>query len=308
MNELLLTKLKEVNEEVDRLLSTSPSIIRKYLVHLSLSKGKGVRALSVLASALDKNDEIHPDAIYMASGIELLHLATLVHDDVMDDADTRRGIATLHSKYGRKTAVICGDYLLALAMNQMNAVDDKNQYVDFNFADIMLDIALGELQQHINNGNKNLSIKEYLDIIDGKTAKLFEASFYAGCITHSSDEAIINAYREIGHLLGMMFQITDDCLDFEATESETLKPVQSDYEQGVMTLPLLYAFQEDPTLKEKNLTRDFINEVVAKFDGVGFAKRKVNNYYEQAMSLIDSLDMSELKKDSFTKILEMARR
>lgn len=308
MNEYLLEKLKEVSDGVDGLLSTSPSIIRKYLTHLSKSKGKGVRALAVLTSALNEEDQIHNDAIQLAIAIEILHLATLVHDDVMDDADTRRGIETLHKKYGRKTAVICGDYLLALALHHLNSVEDKNLYIDFDFSEIMLDIALGELTQHINNGNMNLSIVEYFKIIKGKTAKLFEASFYAGALTYTQDEETLQHYREFGDLLGMMFQITDDCLDFEASENEALKPVQSDFEQGVMTLPLLYAFEQEPSLRTKKLSRSFINEMVKKFDGVGYSKRKVNHFYQTALETLDKIEVTKTKRTSMVQLLEMAMR
>ena len=306
MDQKILKNLELVNGEVDRLLSTSPLIIRKYTNHLTQAKGKGIRALSVLVSALDENNEIHHDAILFASAIEILHLATLVHDDVMDDADSRRGIPTLHTLYGKKTAVICGDYLLALAMNQMNQVENKSQYLDFDFSDIMLDIALGELSQHINNGNLNLSIKEYLEIIKGKTARLFEASFYAGVITMTQNQEEIDAYKQVGELVGMMFQINDDLIDFEMDEEEALKPVQSDFEQGVMTLPLLYAFEKDPEVKKESLTRKSINALVKKFDGVGFAKSKSENYYQEALSILNALDVNEFKYNSLKEVIDRA--
>lgn len=306
MNEYLLSQLNKVNEEVDTLLSTSPLIIRKYTSHLTKSKGKGIRALSVLVSALDDQDSVHEDAIQFAAAIELLHLATLVHDDVMDDADTRRGIPTLHKLYGRKTAVICGDYILALAMTNLKKIKDKEQYISFDFSEILLDVALGELSQHINNGNLDLTIKDYLDIIEGKTARLFEASFFAGAITHIADEEVINKYRKFGHHIGMMFQINDDCIDFEFDKDEALKPVQSDFEQGVMTLPLLYAFQEDPEAKKRDLNRVSINTLVKKFEGVRFAKRKAKKYYEEALEILNDLDLSDLKRTSLMEVLDKA--
>lgn len=306
MDKQIIKYLEKVNHEVDTLLSTSPLVIRKYTKHLSKAKGKGIRALSVLVSAMGENNEIHDDAIYFASAIEILHLATLVHDDVMDDADSRRGIPTLHSLYGRKTAVICGDYLLALAMNHLNKIEDKSKYIEFDFSEILLDIAVGELSQHINNGNLDLSIKEYLDIIKGKTARLFEASFYAGAITMTQDQNSIDTYKKIGELIGMMFQINDDCIDFELDQDKALKPVQSDFEQGVMTLPLLYAFENEPEAKDKKLNRSLINELVSKFDGVGFAKRKSQDYYEEAITLLNTLDLSELKYKSLKEVIDKA--
>lgn len=306
MNELLHTQLNIVNEEVDRLLLTSPLVIRKYTEHLSHAKGKGIRALSVLVSAMDENNKMHQDAYKLAASIEILHLATLVHDDVMDDASSRRGIPTLHSLYGRRTAVIVGDYLLALAMNELSNLEEAAKYVEFGMSEIILDVALGELKQHINNGNQDLSLKDYMDIIRGKTAKLFEASFFAGAMTLTDDEETLNKYKEMGDLVGMMFQINDDCLDFEDDELKALKPVQSDYEQGVMTLPLLHVFEQEPSLRQEKLNRNLINELVKKFDGVGFAKRKANKYYEQAINILDSLDINETKKSSLKFVIDKA--
>ncbi len=306
MNQLILKQLDKVNGEVDRLLSTSPLIIRKYTQHLSNAKGKGIRALSVLTSAMDENQNIHEDAYTFAAGIEILHLATLVHDDVMDDADSRRGIPTLHTLYGRKTAVITGDYLLALAMTLMNNVEDKVKYIDYDFSKIILDIAIGELSQHINNGNHDLTIPEYLEIIKGKTARLFEASFYAGIITYSTDSKEIDSYRKMGELIGMMFQINDDMIDFLQDENEALKPVQSDYEQGVMTLPLLYAFEKEPKLRKEKLDRNIINAIVKKFDGVGFSKNKSKAFYDEAIAILNGLELDPVKYSIIKELLDKA--
>ena len=127
---VLNQNLEYVKGEVDKALSTSPLIIRSYTKHLLKSEGKYLRAKAVLASALREDGTIHYDAVRFATSIELLHLATLVHDDGMDDADTRRGIATLHKKYGRKTAIICGDYVMALAMSIAANVEQKQEYLE----------------------------------------------------------------------------------------------------------------------------------------------------------------------------------
>ena len=174
-----LVNLSRANElveaEVDRTLSTSPFVIREYMKHLALSTGKHIRATSLLVSAMDSDDLINVDAIKFAAAIELIHLATLVHDDIIDNADLRRGELSLQKKYGKRTAVICGDYLLCVALKTAADVEDKDRYVKFNAPDYMSRVCLGELNQHINNGNFELSTYRYLKIIAGKTAALFEA-------------------------------------------------------------------------------------------------------------------------------------
>ena len=146
------------------------------LIHISLS---------VLTCALDEEELIHRDAIRLAAAVELMHLATLVHDDVIDNADLRRGELSLQKKYGKRTAVICGDYLLCIALKMVSLIEDKDEYVKGRVPDYMSRVCLGELNQHINNGNFDLSVYRYLKIIAGKTAALFEASFY-GCLLYTS--------------------------------------------------------------------------------------------------------------------------
>ncbi|MDF2589583.1 MAG: Polyprenyl synthetase, partial [Anaerocolumna sp.] len=146
-----------VKKEIEHILSKSPLIIREYTKHLLTSQGKYIRAISVLISAEDKEGFVHPNAIKVAAAIEILHLATLVHDDIMDNADIRRGNATLQKKYGKRTAVICGDYLLCASLNLVASIQNRENYLNLDMPDYMGKVCLGELNQHINNYNYNLS-------------------------------------------------------------------------------------------------------------------------------------------------------
>lgn len=302
--------LELVRSEVDNSLSASPLIIRGYTKHLTESKGKFIRAVSVLICAEDKDGLIHQNAIKVAASIEILHLATLVHDDVIDNADLRRGDVTLQKKYGRKTAVICGDYLFCVALNLASNITDKEDYLDVDMPNYMGKICLGELNQHLNNGNLNLSMYQYLKIISGKTAALFEASFFAGAIFAGCKEAECKKYKQLGHYIGMIFQLIDDCIDFENTVDEAKKPVQSDYEQGVITLPLIKAFEDVSDLKEKassdQMTREDINEAVAKAGGLSFTHRLVKKYHSKSMKIIRELELTENKKANLIEILNKA--
>ncbi len=310
MMKVVTDNLHYVKNEVDKVLSTSPLIIRKYTQHLLKTEGKYLRAYAVLVSALRDDMSIDYDAVKFAAAIEILHLASLVHDDVMDDADMRRGNVTLHKLYGRKTAIICGDYLLAIAMSMANSIEDKEKYLDYNMPDYMEAIALGELKQHINNGNVKLKMKDYLEIIEGKTAKLFEASLYAGAVT--SNEEDIEAYKLAGHHIGMIFQLLDDVSDFEDTQEKAKKPVQSDYEQGVITLPLIHAFEENPELQKRaeteTLSRKELQEAVTKAKGVEATYEVAEKYYAQAVEAIESLQVQEEKRQLLMEILNKAMR
>lgn len=300
-----------VKDEVDNILSTSPLIIRKYTKHLTYSRGKFIRGMSVIMCAENVDGSIHPNAIKIAAAIEILHLATLVHDDVIDNADIRRGEDTLQKKYGKRTAVICGDYLLCSALKLTASIEKPEDYLKLNVPDYMGKVCLGELNQHINNKNLNLSVYQYLKIIAGKTAALFEASFYAGALFLENREKDLNRYRQLGFYIGMIFQLTDDCIDFENTRDEALKPVQSDYEQGVVTLPLIHAFKNLNGLKEKaeqGLTRNEINEAVKKTGGLDYTILLVKKYYKKSMKIMNQLDIHNEKKERLLLILNKASR
>lgn len=301
-----------VKQEVESNLVKSPLLIREYLKHLSLSQGKFIRAVSVLACAVDSEGKIHQDAVHAAAAIEILHLASLVHDDVIDNADLRRGKPTLQKKYGQRTAVICGDYLLSLALRNLSAISTKKDYMDMDFHDYVGKLCLGELNQHINNGNKNLTVFQYLKIISGKTAALFEASFHAGAVFCGCEEKQAREYRQLGYYVGMIFQLSDDCIDFDSTVEEANKPVQSDYEQGVITLPLIHALEKLTGFKKKaadgEVSREEINEAVAKAEGLSYTRMVIGRYYKKSLRRLEELDLSGEKRERLLAILNKAAR
>ena len=299
-----------VKQEVSRALSGSPLIVRNYMKHLAGTMGKYIRASSLLACATDEDGMLHEHAVKFAAAIEILHLATLVHDDVIDHAELRRGEVTLQKKYGRRTAVICGDYLLCVALKMAGSVSEKEQYLEVAVPDYMSRVCLGELNQHQNNGNYDLSVRGYLKIISGKTAALFEASFFAGAVLSKEDRKIVRKYARLGRNIGMIFQLMDDCMDFEATEDTAKKPVQSDYEQNVITMPLIHAFRLMDHLKERaragSLTRTEINDAVEKTGGISATRVLAKYYYQKSFEILDELELTAQKKANLTLILNRA--
>lgn len=301
---------EETAKEVDNSLNKAPLVVRTYTKHLAKARGKFIRTFSLLACAMDEEDKIDTDAICFASAIEILHLATLVHDDIMDNAEVRRGIETIQKKYGRKTAVICGDYLLSASLKKMLQVKNSDMYKDYSLPDFVGEVCAGELKQHINNGNLDLSMFRYLSIINGKTAALFEASFYGGAILSKADEKNQILYRRLGRYIGVIFQLTDDCIDFEEKQETALKNVQSDFEQGVITLPLIYTLQQYPELKEKagneEVDRQELNRWVQKSGGISFTKGIAKRYYDKASKIIEQLSLTPVKEEKLVFILNRA--
>ncbi|HAL74363.1 MAG TPA: polyprenyl synthetase family protein, partial [Clostridiales bacterium] len=232
-------------------------------------------------------------------------------------ADLRRGKPTLRKAFGNKTAVICGDYLLSRSLALVTAAPDPKQYLDRRFQDYISFLCLGELNQLLNNNNFNLSLLQYFRIINGKTAALFEASFLAGAVTGGLSDADCQKFSRLGHIIGMIFQLTDDCLDFEADLSAAGKNVQTDYEQNVVTLPLIFALTADPVLKinlanaeahGEKLPRSVINTSVTGSHGLDRTHRVVQDYGRKARTIINQLIMPESKRNDLESLLRKAMR
>lgn len=302
------TAFRQAREEVDRVLLAAPQLIRRYTSYLTQTHGKFVRARAVLACAMDEEGAVGEDAIIFAAAIEILHLATLVHDDIMDDAGLRRGQETLQKRFGKRTAVICGDYLLSAAIQELRKVQGADKYQQLNIPDYVEQICMGELRQNMNNRNYDLSVYRYLSIINGKTAALFEASYFAGAVVHETDEARLRLYRQLGRYTGVIFQLTDDCIDYENDEQTALKSVQSDFEQGVITLPVIYTFSQKPKIKEKaetgTLSKEELLTEVKACGGVVFTHQTAKRYYAKAKNALTALHFSGQKADILNELLD----
>ena len=254
--------LNRTRKKVEQALTRTPKIIREYTDYLSESTGKFIRAKSMLTCALKENGRVDAEACNLAAAIEIIHLASLVHDDVIDNAALRRGKPSLQKKFGVRTAVICGDYLLSVALNLVASVADPDRIPREAYPNYIEKLCLGELQQHLHNADYTLNINQYLRIIQGKTAALFDASFLIGA--HLAGELDqVAQYKKIGRYVGMVFQLTDDCMDYESSEHKAKKPVRSDYEQGVVTLPLIVAIRDDEAFRNR-LDDQTLDEVEIK--------------------------------------------
>jgi len=180
----------------------------------------------------------------LAASVELLHTATLVHDDVIDSADTRRGRPTVNSVFHNSTCVMLGDYMFAHAAELVARTG--NIRVIRLFAHTLMVMARGEITQDMSAYDSRQDVQEYLHRIAGKTASLFATACEGGAIVAEEPEEWIQALREYGYNLGMAFQIVDDILDFTGDEAEMGKPVGSDLMQGTLTLPSLLLMQRYP--------------------------------------------------------------
>jgi geranylgeranyl pyrophosphate synthase len=222
------------------------------LQHAVVSGGKKIRPTITLLAGLP-----HPghesELITMATAVELLHIASLIHDDTVDKADTRRGRATVSSLWGTDVAVLLGDYVFATSATFV--CDTGNISVVRRFSETIMELANGELAEHFSTHDWNQTVDDYNHRIYNKTASLFCTSAESGGVLSDAPKDQIEALNEYGYNLGMAFQIMDDILDLSGIEAELGKPVGGDLLQGTLTLPvLLYADQNPQQSAIKRLT------------------------------------------------------
>jgi geranylgeranyl pyrophosphate synthase len=229
--------------------------LSKLLDYSLKSGGKRIRPALVLLSG----KFYHYDPNYllpMATAVEILHTATLVHDDAIDNSPVRRGRPTINRAWGEDKAILLGDYLLA--KSQELVAETQNWRVVRLFAQAFMTLSSGELNQAVNAFNLEQTRQQYRQRISAKTASLISLATESGAILSQAPEKTVEALKEYGHNLGIAFQIVDDILDFIGTEEEMGKPTGSDLAQGTLTLPAMLVLERYPG--DNPVTRLFRNE------------------------------------------------
>ncbi|MBN1223688.1 MAG: polyprenyl synthetase family protein [Candidatus Aminicenantes bacterium] len=244
--------LNEVENKL-KLFTQSPNpIISEISSYLFRKAGKRIRpALLVLCSRLlgYKGTE----HILLSALVETIHTASLIHDDIIDNSDVRRGMPTVHAKWGSNITVLLGDYLYIRTLHL--SLQSKHSEIIQILTEISAQMIEGELHEYYMSGNLELEETDYLDILNKKTASLFSASCLMGAVLSGSSDKEKNILAEFGQNLGMSFQITDDLLDYTGDEKKLGKPVLSDLEEGRITLPLIYTLNNDGHANRKRLKK-----------------------------------------------------
>ncbi|MGY3766760.1 polyprenyl synthetase family protein [Vagococcus vulneris] len=265
--------------------------------------GKLLRpAYLLLFSEFGKKKDIKK-SVALAAAMETLHTATLVHDDVIDEADTRRGVNTLQTKFDRDVAVYAGDYLFIVCFKLLANYSESLKSIQLNSTS-MERVLLGELGQMNSRYDLDVSIDDYIKNISGKTAELFALSCFLGCYENGGSLKLAEKCRNIGKDIGITFQIIDDILDYSQSQLFIGKPVLEDVKQGVYSLPLICAIKENPDafkpiLQKKDLmTNDdtqAILDLVVTHNGIQKAYELAELYTNQALSAIQALPETKLK-------------
>ncbi|SHL07634.1 polyprenyl synthetase family protein [Xylanibacter ruminicola] len=292
-------------------LSQGDGMLESVLSHIRQRGGKRMRPMLILLTAKNYGDvsDVTQNA---ALGLELLHTASLVHDDVVDESDQRRGQPSVNASYNNKVAVLVGDYILSTALLRV-ALSDNHEIVQ-ELAELGRTLAAGEILQLSNISNQEISEDVYYQVINKKTAVLFEACCKLGAISVGAPCDVIEKAAKFGHNIGMIFQIRDDIFDYYDS-AEIGKPTGNDMLEGKLTLPIIYTlnqYKNDAVLnlakkvKAGTINQDEIAvliEFAKQYGGIKYAEKKMEEFAKECQSFIDECVKPELK-DSFKAYLD----
>ncbi len=295
-------ELEKVENLMLRDLESENPELTEMCQYVISSGGKRLRpALCIMSyGAVGGKDMMKP--VKVGAAFEIIHSATLVHDDINDQGDIRRGRKTLHKEYTVSKAIIAGDYMFAMGFRLL--ATEAPQIVDY-IVDASASMGAGEFVQKDFEHASSVTEDDYIEIITGKTAKLFEASSKSGAAVANADGAMLEALGNFSHYIGLAFQIVDDTLDVTGDPHNTGKAVGTDLIEGKPTLPVIYAMQDPdkgPRLIElfekADVTTDDVAEaleLIRSTDSVDRCLSKAREYVDEAVGYMDSVPDSIYK-------------
>jgi octaprenyl-diphosphate synthase len=287
LKNLVNNRLIEVEKLIEVKLDSKVSLIKKMSDYHLKSGGKRLRALLTLGSAkLAGYDQKGTRDVNLSACVELIHSATLLHDDVIDESDLRRGIKTSNALWGNQSSILVGDYLLSRCFEIM--VDDGDLEVLKLLSSTSSKIAQGEVKQLEHKGEADLLEETYIDIINLKTAALFSAATKTGACLAGSNEKEKSALESYGKNIGLAFQIADDALDYYSKEIIFGKKIGKDFYEGKVTLPLIIIFQ-----RADNNERNFLIETFKKTERTKKNFEKTLELIKKYKAVEDSLQRAE---------------
>lgn len=294
------TDLSLLFKNLRQLVGAKHPILYAAAEHLFGAGGKRIRPAIVLllARAISPGSDILPQHRRLAEITEMIHTASLVHDDVVDESDVRRGVPTVHSSFGNRIAVLAGDFLFAQSSWYLANLD--NLMVVKLLSQVIMDLAEGEIQQGLNRFDTDLSFADYLDKSYYKTASLIANSAKSVGVLSGLSEHQLDNFYQYGRNLGLAFQVVDDVLDFTGSAEVLGKPACSDMRSGNLTAPVLYALEEKPQLaglieREFSEEEDFEHAVdlVHESNGIARSRALAQQHVDQAIACLQDLPVSE---------------
>ena len=270
-------------------------LLSQALHHICQRSGKRMRPMLMLLIAKNFGG-VSEVTQHAAVGLELLHTASLVHDDVVDESDERRGQASVNASFNNKVAVLVGDYILSTALLHVSYTHSEE--IVRHLAQLGRTLSDGEILQLTNIQNKEVSEEAYYEVIKRKTAALFETCAAVGALSAGADDTAVQTAKEFGRNLGIIFQIRDDIFDYY--DADTIgKPTGNDMAEGKLTLPVIYALNTAGNnamsrlaekVKNGTISTDEIAELVLftkENGGIAYAEKRMQDFHQQALTFIN---------------------
>jgi len=319
MDQLSLIKQpieRELNEFIELFnesLTHGDGLLSDVLSHIRQRGGKRMRPILMLLIAKNYGGvtELTQNS---AIGLELLHTASLVHDDVVDESEERRGQASVNATYNNKAAILVGDFILSTALLYVSHTN--NQQIIRNLAQLGRTLASGEILQLSNIRNEAISEDVYYDVIKQKTAALFESCAAIGALSAGASDDEVRKASLFGQNLGIMFQIRDDIFDYYDSK-EIGKPTGNDMAEGKLTLPVIYALNNNPQYESmmtlaKKVKAGTINadeiavlvEFTKRSGGIEYAEKRMEDYHQEALKYLDESVKDEAIRTSLKAYLD----
>ncbi|QDT99471.1 polyprenyl synthetase family protein [Gimesia aquarii] len=303
VEELIGDELEQAERVFLNEVNSKHPYVHDVLQHITRFQGKRLRPILLLLSAAASGG-IKESHFVLASVVEMIHLATLVHDDVLDDALIRRHVATVNARWNNETSVLVGDFLFTHAFHLTASLGDARACRLIGRATNL--VCEGELAQIYERGNLDLSESQYLEIINGKTAELCAISTQLGAMYSDADEKMIQAMDDYGRALGVAFQITDDLLDLLGTEEQMGKSLGSDLQKEKLTLPLIRLLsqsrQEDQIAIQEILsqpdqqTKSKLDQFIKNSDAIEYAANRARDFAIKARESLKGCPPSQAKQ------------
>ncbi|MDQ0196303.1 polyprenyl synthetase family protein [Paenibacillus wynnii] len=322
LHETLNIDLGEINREIEQLVTRDKDVpkhsqLSSSILELIGSGGKRLRPLMVIVGSRFGRKASGRRTLQLAAAAEFIHVASLVHDDIIDSAELRRGQPALHTKTGITSAVHIGNYMSARVIELLSKyTSDKDRYVHDLSSVATAQLCLGEYQQMELAYNYDISMEQYLEKSRNKTALLMATCLRVGALSSDSTEEVAKLLYAFGEALGMSFQIQDDLLDFTQSEAILGKPAGSDLRHGQVTLPVLYALQ-DPELEAvirmigpDSTDSEVANvlELIKHSEALSRAEEISQDYLDQAASIVQQLSAYPAHVDLATLLQYFAAR
>ena len=314
------TDLSRVEEALREAAKTDDDFLTEVASHLIPAGGKRLRPAFLIASALaldpagNESDRLTEEMVRGGVAVELVHLGSLYHDDVMDEAETRRGIEAVNHRWGNLTAILAGDFLLAKASELAASLGTE---VAELFAATIGRLCEGQVRELQLIYDVTRNEEQYLQAIAGKTAELYASSCRIGGIVGGAERDVINKLTEFGHAYGMAFQVVDDILDLVATDEELGKPSGNDIREGVYTLPVIRMIASGDPVKEvlggplDEKTRDQARAAVVNGPEIASSIDTAQNFVDRALSTVEDLPATpgmQGMRDAATNLLSALNR